>query len=206
MKTRFGLIRHAITEWNLKKQIQGQKDIALAPEGELQAKEWVEQLNAFSWDRIIVSDLSRALQTARIINATFNIPLIQDPRLREQDWGEWVGKTVKQIRKTDPGILLAQEKAGWGFCPPGGEVRSCVRDRCMAVLHDAAEKYSGDTILVVSHEGVIKSLIYGLAGRRFIPSEPSLLKKRCLHWLKHDRKNIVLEKINAVPLTSIEQI
>jgi broad specificity phosphatase PhoE len=199
--THFGLLRHAVTKWNRARRIQGQTDTSLSPLGERQAQRWGRRLKAFPWHRILVSDARRALETAARINTVLDVPMECDPRLREQDWGEWTGKTLAQLNRETPLLLAEQEKAGWNFCPPGGEDRRRVRDRSLKAIVSAAEKWRGERILVVTHEGVIKCLLYDLGGRRFLPEEPAMIRPRSLHWLVHDRQGLRIERINDLILS-----
>ena len=200
--TRFGLIRHAQTVWNREKRIQGHSDSPLTADGEKQASSWGKILSQFSWDRILASDTGRALATAEIINTDLKISLTTETRLREQDWGQWVGKTVRQIEAQAPQVLDEQVYAGWNFCPPGGEPRHSVLKRSQEALQEAAERYPGEILLVVTHEGVVKSLIYHLCGRKFLPGEPAILKSYQLHWLVCDSSGLQIEEINAIRLGS----
>ena len=200
--TRFGLIRHAQTVWNREKKIQGHSDSPLTAEGENQAASWGRILAQFAWGQILASDAGRALATAGIINASLKIPLTIDSRLKEQDWGQWEAKTVRQIEAEARQVLDEQVNAGWDFCPPGGESRRSVWKRSQQALADAAQRYSGQNILVVSHEGIVKSLIYHLCGRKFLPGEPAILKSYQLHWLVHGRNGLQIEEINAIALDS----
>jgi broad specificity phosphatase PhoE len=199
--THFGLLRHAVTEWNRVKRIQGQTDTSLSPLGERQAQRWGRRLKTSPWHRILVSDARRALETAAGINKVLDVPMECDPRLREQDWGEWTGKTLAQLKREAPLLLAQQEKAGWNFCPPGGEDRHRVRDRSLKAIVDAGKKWRGERILVITHEGVIKCLLYDLCGRRFLPEEPAIIRPRALHWLIHDQQGLRIEKINALILS-----
>ena len=198
--THFGLIRHAQTVWNRKKKIQGHSDSPLTADGEKQASSWGQILSQFSWDRILASDAGRARATAEIINAFLKLPLTIDSRLKEQDWGQWVGKTVRQIEAEAQQVLDEQVNAGWDFCPPGGESRRSVLKRSQLALQAAAQRYSGENLLVVTHEGIVKSLIYHLCGRRFLPGEPAILKSYQLHRLVCDSSGLQIEKINALEL------
>ena len=67
--TRLGLLRHALTEWNRERRIQGQHDTVLSRPGQQQAGQWGQLLMAYPWDRIIVSDALRARETVAKINA-----------------------------------------------------------------------------------------------------------------------------------------
>jgi probable phosphoglycerate mutase len=198
--TRFGLIRHAQTIWNREKKIQGQSDSPLTSDGKIQALRWGGLLKQFSWNRILTSDIGRAMETAKIINQALNLSLQTDSRLREQDWGEWTGKTISQLKIDTPRELDTQVGAGWAFCPPGGEGRQSVLDRSHQALREAAEKWPGDEILVITHEGVVKSLIYHLCGRKYLPGEPAIIKPYQLHRLVHDQDGLQVEEINALRL------
>ena len=198
--TRFGLVRHAQTVWNRDKKIQGQSDSPLTADGERQAARWGQLLKHWEWDRIIASDTGRARQTAELINVCLNIPLTIDSRLREQDWGQWVGKTIAQLKTEIPQELDEQVAAGWAFCPPGGEDRRHVLKRSQKALLEAAAQWPANNILVVTHEGVIKSLIYHLCSRKFLATEPPIIKPYQLHILAHDPNGLRLEALNAMAL------
>jgi broad specificity phosphatase PhoE len=198
--TRFALVRHAETQWNREHRIQGQEDSPLTRNGENRARKWGQLLKAQPWDRIISSDSGRALSTALIINDSLRAPLIQEPRLREQDWGQWTGKTMGQLSREAPAYLTEQEALGWGFCPPGGEDRNDVLERSREALQEADEHFHGEKILVITHEGVIKSVVYRLYARQFFPAEPALLLPDHLHWLFHNIKGLGIEMINALKL------
>ena len=198
--TRFGLVRHAETFWNRERRIQGQSDSALTAKGKKDADNWGRRLSRFSWNRILMSDCGRAVETAAGINNHLRAPVESDPRLREQDWGRWTGRIIAQIETEVSSLLQEEQMRGWKFCPPGGEDRLSVWQRSRSALTEAANRWRGDTILIVTHEGVIKSLIYHLAGRRFLPDEPALIKSCNLHWLIFSNNDLRIEKINALPL------
>jgi len=200
--TTFGLIRHGTTIWNEKKKIQGHKNSPLTPKGISLARQWGMDLKKISWDLIIASDLGRAMETAQYINEALNVPIISDHKLIEQDFGSWAGKTIQQIIAISSDMLLSQQEAGWNFCPPNGEKRSSIWKRSSKALINAHGKWPNSKILVISHEGVIKSLIYKLSGRLFLPSEPALLKERYLHFIKCNWKGLQIKQINAVKLAT----
>lgn len=199
-KTRFGLMRHAETVWNREKRIQGQLDSRLTATGRRQAETWAHLIKACHWDRCICSDLARARATADIVNRYFNLPITVEAGLREQNWGRWSGRSMARLKQDDPDLLTRLTMQGWRFRPPGGEDRDDVWERGRRVLKAAADKWPGATILVVTHEGLIKCLIYRLLQRRFLPTEPRILKPDHLHWLVCGRELLEIEKINAVNL------
>jgi probable phosphoglycerate mutase len=198
--TRFGLIRHAETVWNRENRIQGHGDSSLTDSGKKEAAGWGHILKSILWDRIFGSDLGRVVDTAALINHHLRIPFEADSRLREQDWGEWTAKPAAQIENEELDKLDKAKRSGWQFCPPGGEDRISVWQRSHRALIDAAHKWPGETILVVTHEGVIKSLVYRLAEYKFSPDEPALIESRHLHWLIINHRELQIHQLNALQL------
>jgi probable phosphoglycerate mutase len=198
--TRFGLIRHAETVWNREKRIQGQQDSPLTPEGEMMADAWGRMLGDFHWDRILSSDTGRAVATAVRINAHLGLPIDTYPRLRELDWGRWTSKTVAQLREEEGERVAAQERAGWDFQPPEGESRRSQLERSRQVLLEAARQWPGHTLLVVTHEGVIKSLAHFLAGTVPLTAAGTGVRPYRLHWISAAGGRLSLEGLNALAL------
>ncbi len=202
LPTELGLIRHAMTLWNEKKRIQGQKDSPLSESGREMASLWGEKLLPFGWTRILTSTLGRSMETAAIINETLGLPINHDSRLQEQDWGDWAGLTLPELKKLHKSAVQTQEKAGWDFCPPGGESRLEVLHRTDAALNEASRHWPGETILVVCHEGIVKCCLYHLSQRLFLPDEPKLLKNYHLHLLRSGQNGLTLKSVNHLQLSA----
>ena len=198
--TRFGLIRHAETVWNRERRIQGHQDSPLTPEGKRMADAWGRLLGAFHWDRILSSDSGRAVATAVCINAHLGLPIDTHPRLRELDWGRWTTKTVAQLREEEGELLAEQERAGWDFQPPEGESRRSQLERSRQVLLEAAGRWPGHSILVVTHEGIIKSLAHFLAGSEPQTAASAGVQPYRLHWMSAADGRLSLDGLNALPL------
>ncbi len=200
-KTRIGLMRHAKTQWNLDKRIQGQSDSVLCREGIEQAERWGNILkDVHRWDKIMTSGLSRAMQTASIVNQVLELPVEGDSRLNEQDWGEWNGLTEQDLTIDRAEELNRRLSMGWEFRPPGGEDRRTVWERSSRALSELAARNPGNNILVIAHGGVVKCLLYGLTGRKFSPDEAPAIKQYHLHMLGLDCGKLVLESMNTVKL------
>jgi probable phosphoglycerate mutase len=194
MVTRFALLRHAETEWNREKRIQGQQDAPLTSQGRQQAQSWGLALGRYEWDHMVTSDLGRASLTGTLINLHLDLPRSEEPRLREQDWGRWAGLNFRDLLKVNE--LRAQEKMGWHFRPLEGESRLEVLERSRQALVDAANRLEGQRILVVTHGGVIKCLLYRLFRREFLPEEPPLIEPYRLHWLSYDGEGFKIYRLN----------
>jgi broad specificity phosphatase PhoE len=191
--TQFALLRHAETEWNREKRIQGQQDAPLTSDGRQQAEEWARTLNRYQFDHLVTSDLGRAKLTANIINRSLKLPFSEEPRLREQHWGMWSGMRFGDLSPDD---LKEQVKMGWHFRPAGGESRLEVLERSRQALTEIAQSREGGHVLVVTHGGVIRCLLYRLCKRSFLPEEPPLIEPYRLHWLSFNGVEFKVDRLN----------
>ena len=192
--TYFALLRHAETQWNREKRIQGQQNSVLTSSGRQQAQRWGRTLGRCRLDHMVSSDLKRATQTASLINQSLRLQCSLEPRLREQDWGAWSGMKFGDLIETED--LKLQEKMGWQFRPLQGESRLEVLERSRQALVDIAHRLQGQRILVVTHGGVMKCLLYHLHNRRFLPEESPLLEPYRLHWLSYDGEGFKIDRLN----------
>ena len=183
--TLFGLLRHGQTIWNTQRRVQGRLDSPLTPEGIEAVREWARFLASprWQWSRIISSPAPRARTTAQLINEALHLEIHEEPDLREQDWGRWEGLGWDEIRRDYGDELQAQIDRGWSYRPPEGESRSEVGTRARAVLSNYGKKLGGEQILVITHQGVIKSLVYRIEKRQFLPEEPKLIDKNRLQTI-----------------------
>ncbi|MFP5221825.1 MAG: histidine phosphatase family protein [Acidobacteriota bacterium] len=180
--TRLALIRHAPTEWNAAGRIQGQHDSPLTPDGLELARSWCATLAGFGFSALYSSPLGRAMHTATVVGDPLGLGPVPVADLREQAFGQWTGRTVAELR--GQGVLAPQEALGWAFTPPGGEDRRTVLERAWNCLLDIAARHHGQSVLVVTHEGVLRAVLYALKGRDYLPHEPKILAPRALHVLQ----------------------
>lgn len=199
-RTIIGLLRHGTTLWNLAGRIQGQHNSPLSDRGIQEVHHWGQFLQQYDIDGFIASDLGRVKETVAILQEHCGPVAVEwQPDLREQDWGRWQGKTIAELREKESTLLASQIAAGWDFCPPGGESRREVLQRALSVTSSLLRKDARKRVLLISHEGVIKALIYHLAARAFLPSEKKLLQKRQLHLLVGDDGQLALGPLNVFP-------
>jgi broad specificity phosphatase PhoE len=199
---RAALMRHAPTEWNRQGRIQGHRDSPLTPAGRRLAGAWALRLAEFDFHRVVTSDLGRARETAALLTHGRPLPLDADARLREQDWGAWTGMRMSAIRQRFPRELEHQERQEWRFRPPGGESRGEVAARGAAVLMALAVRWPGQRVLLVTHEGFMKCLLYHLILRRTPPDRNTRVRPYHLHWITVSQNDLLLEHLNALNLVA----
>lgn len=109
------LCRHAASEWSEQKRFTGHTDIPLSTKGHQQATAVAKAIAALSPCAVISSDLQRASQTAQYIAKAASVSLKLDPQLREEDVGDWAGKTREEVAQLFPGTL--ERPINGGFEP-----------------------------------------------------------------------------------------
>lgn len=181
----FGLLRHGQTVWNTEKRIQGSGNSPLTPEGVASCREWGHFLStqSITWQRIIASPLQRTMETAELVNEALGLPVHHDEKVREMHWGEWEGLTLEQIKSNWPGTLEELIQDGWNFRPPEGESRKEMLQRVTASCEENRARWPNENLLVISHLGVIKSLLYHADGRSYLPEEPRIIYSNRFHIL-----------------------
>jgi len=196
--TRFGLLRHGKTVWNEQKRIQGISNSELTPAGIEGCKRWARYLVSCGtlWHRLLVSPLQRTIDTAEIINRELALPLQVEEGFREQDWGSWEGLTLQEIKEGSPGLLEDSVKHGWEFRPPCGESRKEVLWRVSQALRLQAQERPAENLLVISHLGVIKTMLYHIEKREFLPEEPKIVWKDRFHIISSSRNVLAIEQCN----------
>lgn len=172
----FLLTLHMATDWDAVGRLKGQMDIPLNAEGRRTADELARTLGGLSVAQIMSSDLSRARETAEIIQRRLQVSLATDARLRECSFGSLEGLTESE-RAAKYGATIAREQLtrhdAYDFRPYGGECRDDVLTRHMDVLREHAQIPHGLVVLLVGHHRGLNTLLVGLG------EEPTLARGEC---------------------------
>lgn len=153
----FYMIRHGQTEANLAGVSAGRGvDTPLTPLGRTQAEAAQVIVASLSVrpSRIVHSTLSRARETAVLLNKPFGLPATEDADLCEQGVGDFEGGDFDEFRK------CIQE----GKDPPNGERTVDFRYRVQRGIGKAISMEPGP-VLLVTHGGVFRAFgdIYGVS-------------------------------------------
>ena len=136
------IARHGQTEENVQRILQGQMPGHLTQEGIAQAEELREKLKDIYFDRIITSDLKRAVDTTQIVSAPHGGQFELQPLLRERDFGIHTGGPyIKISHALDPSAetmeQLSQRAADFlnGLKAEGEGLKAKDEERVLAVSH-----------------------------------------------------------------------
>ena len=99
----------------------------------------------------------RTLDTAEAISHATGLKPIEDEAWYECSFGDWDGFSVDEVKEKWP-----DEYTSWisssAFTPPGGESYDDLAARIEPAFDALAEKYPGQKVVVVTHNGVIKQI------------------------------------------------
>lgn len=156
--------RHGQTIWNVENKICGATDIELTELGHQQAMELGEYIKkqGIAIDEILYSPLSRAAETARHISEVTGIPMREEVRLKEQNFGKY---------ESTPRDGLEFKKAKENFISSfdGGETMLHLAARVYNLL-DEIRLEQDKTYLLVAHNGIsriIQSYFYDMTNEEF---------------------------------------
>ncbi len=157
------VFRHGETNWNAEGRFQGHMDIPLNERGREQARSLIERLRPYQIQAILSSDLSRALETARIAAEGIQVPVFVDPGLREAYLGGAQGLThdeiVAQFGIELTGRWRSSEPTDADISYPGGETGTQVVTRVFAAMERFVDREPFDRIGISCHGGVIRRIM-----------------------------------------------
>lgn len=122
--------------------------------------------SAYRPDLLLSSDLRRSRESAETLAAHWGIEVVADPRLRELHFGEWEGRTWKELEQVD-GARLERWMRDWtSESTPKGESFPELIARTSGWLAHWVENLSqtAGTTVVVAHAGSIRAILCQVLG------------------------------------------
>jgi probable phosphoglycerate mutase len=170
-------------------------DDPLSDLGWRQMREGVGSFN--DWDRIVTSPLLRCAEFAQQLAKEKNLPIDIDAGLREIGFGEWEGKTRKELQSE-----RAEEYARFYAdpvrnTPPGAEPLLDFYARVSSAYSGLQQQHSSSNLLVVAHAGVIRAILTHALG-----ASPACMYNLNVHngrisRIRYAEKRVSIELLNA---------
>jgi len=158
--TKIIFIRHGITDFPKDRlYCDDIEDPSLNKQGLHQAQMAADLLQDFPVDAIVASPMKRTFMTAEAISDKTKVQIQTNPALKERPFGIWDGLYFDAIERDFPDDYYAWKKNPATFIPEGGESIIDLLTRVKNALDEIISKYSGQTVVVVSHVGPIRVLI-----------------------------------------------
>jgi 2,3-bisphosphoglycerate-dependent phosphoglycerate mutase len=144
----------------------GHGDPELDPVGQEQAQLLADRLADEKLNAIYVTTLVRTHQTAAPLAARLGLTPVEEPDLREVFLGEWEGGLFRaRAVAGDPLFqkIFAEER--WDVIP-GAEPHDEFDERIWRGFQRIVAAHADQTVMVVSHGGVIGQLLHRVTGSR----------------------------------------
>ena len=190
-ETKFGLLRHGQTDWNINFLLQGVTDIPMNETGIEQVRLAAQAIYAKDWDVVLTSPLTRAKQTAEIIASHVGFEeIVEHELLIERSFGEAEGLSHEQWRAKYSNLDEI----------PGGESRTQLAARSQLILDQVATQFAGKRVLAISHGALIRGLL-AIASENELPRDGERLGNASLNVVSHFESSWKVVSYSLEPLT-----
>ena len=193
---RLGLLRHGADRLERGAAHPGHDRLPLSPAGRAQVARW--RLPAEWLDRRwVTSPLARCRETAAILAASHGRAVVAavEPRLAEMRHGAWEGRRLADLRTELGPAMAANEARGLDYRAPGGESPREVQQRLRPWLGEVAA--AGESILAITHKGVIRALYAAAAGWDMAAKPRDRLADEALHCFRLGRDGtLAIDRLN----------
>jgi broad specificity phosphatase PhoE len=159
--TTFYLIRHGSNDFFSHTLVGRTPGVHLNEAGQREAAELAAQLSAENIRKIFSSPMERCRETATPLSARLNVPVEISEALLEVNFGNWTGKTFKELEADEQWRQWNTFRSG--NCVPNGESMLDVQRRVVGLILDLHRKCRDQRIALFSHgEPLRAAMIYFL--------------------------------------------
>jgi probable phosphomutase (TIGR03848 family) len=160
------LLRHGRTTANAGGVLAGwTPGVQLDDSGTAQVQAVGERLAKVPLAAIVSSPLERCRQTADAVAVGRELEVQTDDRLGEARYGDWTGRTIKELVKEPLWKVVQQHPSAAVFPGPEGEGLAQTQARAVAAVREWNAKLGPDAVwLACSHGDVIKAILADALG------------------------------------------
>jgi probable phosphoglycerate mutase len=148
--------RHAESTWNRQGRLQGWAPSLLTDHGRTEADALADWLARRTTDRLVTSDLERAVATADRVAAETGVDAVLNRAWRERDYGVLQGLPPEEAFERFERLSLARGEAALAERLDGGESIREFATRVEAAWDSLCASLDGETVVVVAHGGVLR--------------------------------------------------
>ena len=163
------LLRHGQSQWNLENRFTGWVDVALSPKGEAEARAAGNTLRGRRIDKLYISVLKRAIDTATLALEAAGLaapPTERDAALNERMYGDLQGLNKAEAAQQWGDAQIKLWRRSYDVRPPGGESLADTAARVLPYWesHILPDLRAGKNVLVVAHGNSLRALVMHLDG------------------------------------------
>ena len=161
-------IRHGEAEIDSKSSYLGWTDVELSRKGIEQSYQTKEKLKELESEisQLYSSPLMRTAQTAKIINAEYDLSIKYSNYLKEINFGKWEKMEHKEIAWNYPREYDMWIKDWTNFVMPEGESAVQAYTRNCKFVDSILQNNTFGTFVIVTHAGTIRNIVSYLLGMK----------------------------------------
>jgi len=156
---RLFLVRHGETAQQSSIRYWGRTDVKLSETGLWQAARLRDRLASEKIEFAFSSCLERAFVTASTVAEPHGLEVVQDSDLNEIDFGDAEGLRYHEINSRFPSVAQMWNTRDPGLQYPNGESLPQMETRVTAFKKRLDCFAEDDTVLVVAHSGILRTLV-----------------------------------------------
>ena len=193
-------MRHGEADNNVNRILVGRHiESHLTEIGRQQVRDTANYLKEILVDKVFVSPVIRARETAEIVCDVINLDYEIDERLYEIELGKLVGMNYEDIIEKHGNLFLKFYSGDEQMLDDYGvESFTCVKMRIKHLLDEAIERYPDKNIIFVTHLDPIKAAISLLLDLKPEALYQWHIRNAALTILKHESKIFSLSGLNVM--------
>ncbi|WP_237157928.1 histidine phosphatase family protein [Shewanella psychrophila] len=163
--TVFYLLRHGECEGG--EILRGHTDVAVSQTGRTSMTAAIDRLverHDVEFDQLFSSPLRRCSEFSLNLYLKNGVPLKLEEGLKEINFGDWDGETLESLYQHSSQMIESYWKNPWAVTPPNGESMLEFEFRVDALWQSILQQYSGQTLLLITHAGVMRHLMANALG------------------------------------------
>lgn len=162
------LVRHGHTEETEKGRLYNDPAVEITDRGREQARAVGIWLKKQAPDVLTCSTAQRVRSTAEIIETEIGLKALPLEGFNEWSVGAWEGRTYVDLKENEPDAYKHWSSNPIEHAPPGGESITDLYNRIAGRLKDVIRDHEGKKIALVTHAGVIRSILVEALGMPLI--------------------------------------
>jgi 2,3-bisphosphoglycerate-dependent phosphoglycerate mutase len=193
-------MRHGEADNNVKRILVGRNiESHLTSQGKRQVEDTAKYLKEISIDKVYVSPVIRAIETAEITCNVLGLEYQIDERLFEIELGKLVGMNYEEILDKHENLFLKFYSGDQQMLESFGvESFSMVKERIKHILDEVTEIHPDKNVLFITHLDPIKAAISLLLDLRAEALFRWHIRNASLTILKHESKILSLSGVNIM--------
>ncbi len=194
------MMRHGQAQNNINRILVGRHMRShLTEQGRQQVADSAKQLRSIAIDKVYVSPVLRAVETAQIVCQTLGLDYGIDERLYETDMGKLVGMNYEDLVTKYGDLFLRFYSEHDPILESFGvETFASIQGRIKSLLDDVVEKHEDNNVLMVTHLDPIKAALATLLDLKAEALYRWHIRNASLTILKHESKTYSLSGVNVM--------